>query len=135
MADAGMVSAGSQQAIEDAGLSFIGAWISDVPYVVKAWRDKHPGEDLPDGQIVTQPWPAGPASSRRDQVIYCQYKADRAGRPGPADPGGHRWAGRQGRESRRGRHADEAEPVRPARRAESGASTASSRRRPGPWPG
>jgi hypothetical protein len=81
VADAGMVSAGNQQAIEDAGLSFIfGARISDVPYVVKTWREKHPGEDLPDGQIFTQPWPAGPAGGRRDQVIYYQYKADRARR-------------------------------------------------------
>ena len=39
VADAGMVSAGNQQAIEDAGLSFIlGARISDVPYVVAQWR-------------------------------------------------------------------------------------------------
>jgi transposase len=39
VADAGMVSASNQQAIEDAGLSFIhGARISDVPYVVAQWR-------------------------------------------------------------------------------------------------
>jgi hypothetical protein len=65
VADAGMVSAGNQKAIEDAGLSFIlGARIADVPYLVKTWRDKHPGEQIPDGQIFTQPWPAGPAGQR-----------------------------------------------------------------------
>jgi hypothetical protein len=81
VADAGMVSAGNQQAIEDAGLSFIlGARISDVPYVVAQWRREHPGEEIPDGHVFTQPWPAGPLSGRRDQVIYYQYKADRARR-------------------------------------------------------
>jgi hypothetical protein len=69
VADAGMVSAGNQKAIEDAGLSFIlGARIPDVPHVVKTWRDRHPGEQIPDGQIFTQPWPAGPAGQRRDET-------------------------------------------------------------------
>jgi hypothetical protein len=81
VADAGMVSAGNQKAIEDAGLSFIlGARIPDVPYVVKAWREAHPDTEIPDGQIFTQPWPAGPTDQRRDQVIYYQYRADRARR-------------------------------------------------------
>ena len=35
---------------------------------------------MPDGQVFTQPWPAGRADRRRDQVIYYQYKADRARR-------------------------------------------------------
>jgi transposase len=34
----------------------------------------------PDGLVLTQPWPPGPNSSRRDQVIYYQYKHDRARR-------------------------------------------------------
>jgi transposase len=81
VADAGMVSAANQKAIEDAGLSFIlGARIPDIPYVVAQWRREHPGEEIPDGHIFTQPWPAGPAGNRRDQVIYYQYKADRARR-------------------------------------------------------
>ena len=29
---------------------------------------------------LAQPWPAGPSGKRRDQVIYYQYKADRARR-------------------------------------------------------
>jgi hypothetical protein len=81
VADAGMVAAANQKAIEDAGLSFIlGARIPDVPYVVDQWRREHPGQEIPDGHIFTQPWPAGHGSSRRDQVIYYQYKADRARR-------------------------------------------------------
>jgi hypothetical protein len=81
VADAGMVSATNQRAIEEAGLSFIlGARIPDVPYVVKSWREAHPGEEIPDGQVFTQPWPAGPTDQRRDQVIYYQYRAERARR-------------------------------------------------------
>ena len=81
VADAGMVSAANQKAIEDAGLSFIiGARIPTVPYVVTAWRKQHPGQDLPDGHVFTQPWPAGPSDQRRDHTFYYQYKADRCRR-------------------------------------------------------
>ncbi len=38
------------------------------------------GQEIPDGHIFYQPWPAGPADQRRDQVIYYQYRADRARR-------------------------------------------------------
>ncbi len=79
--DAGMVSDANKRAIEAAGLSFIlGAKIADVPHVVAQWRRKHPGAPMPDGLVLTQPWPAGPTDQRRDQVIYYQYKADRARR-------------------------------------------------------
>ncbi len=81
VADAGMVSESNQKKIEAAGLSFIlGARIPFVPYLVAQWRREHPGQDVPDGQVFTQPWPAGPNGGRRDQVIYYQYKADRARR-------------------------------------------------------
>ena len=61
VADAGMISEANQKAIEAAGLSFIlGMKIPDVPYVVAQWRREHPGEDIPDGHVFTQPWPAGP---------------------------------------------------------------------------
>jgi Transposase DDE domain len=81
VADAGMVSAANQRAIEAEGLSFIlGAKVPDVPYVVAQWRADNPGRDMPDGLILTQPWPAGAADSRRDQVIYYQYRHDRARR-------------------------------------------------------
>ena len=80
VADAGMISAGNQRAIEDARLSFILGMIPDIPYVVAAWRREHEGEAPPDGLILTQPWPAGPRDQRRDQVIYYQYRPI-----GPAD--------------------------------------------------
>ena len=81
VADAGMVSEANQEQIEAAGLSFIlGMKIPHVPYVVKQWRREHPGQDTPDGHVFTQPWQAGPNGGRRDQLIYYQYKADRARR-------------------------------------------------------
>ncbi len=81
VADAGMISESNQKQIEAAGLSFIlGMKIPRVPYVVAQWRREHPGQDIPDGHIFTQPWPAGPKGGRRDQVIYYQYKAGRARR-------------------------------------------------------
>lgn len=81
VADAGMVSAANQKAIEDAGLSFIiGARIPTEPYVITAWRKRHPGQDLPDGHVFTQPWPAGPSDQRKDHTFYYQYKHDRARR-------------------------------------------------------
>ena len=81
VADAGMISEANQKAIEAARLSFIlGMRIPHVPYAVAWWRREHPGEEIPDGHIFTQPWPAGPAGKRRDQVIYYQYKAGRARR-------------------------------------------------------
>jgi hypothetical protein len=81
VADAGMVSAANQKAIEAAGLSFIlGARVPDVPSVVAQWRHARPDQEIADGQVFVQPWPAGTADRRRDQVIYYQYRADRARR-------------------------------------------------------
>jgi hypothetical protein len=81
VADAGMVSEANKRAIEAAGLSFIlGARIPEVPWVVDQWRTQHPGEDIADGQVFVQPWPAGPADKRRDHTIFYQYRADRARR-------------------------------------------------------
>jgi hypothetical protein len=81
VADAGMISDANMKAIEAAGLSFIlGMKVPDVPYAVDKWRREHPGQDIPDGHVFTQPWPAGPKDKRRDQVIYYQYRADRARR-------------------------------------------------------
>jgi hypothetical protein len=81
VADAGMVSDSNRKDIEAAGLSFIlGARIPDIPYPVAQWRREHPGEPIPDGHIFTLRWPALDGSSRRDQVFYYQYKADRARR-------------------------------------------------------
>jgi hypothetical protein len=39
-----------------------------------------PGQQIPDAHVFTQPWPAGPSDQRRNQVIYYQYKHDRARR-------------------------------------------------------
>jgi hypothetical protein len=81
VADAGMISGANMKAIESAGLSFIlGMKVPDVPCVADAWRREHPGEEIPDGHVFTQPWPAGPRDKRRDQVIYYIYRADRARR-------------------------------------------------------
>jgi hypothetical protein len=81
VADAGMISEANKQAIEAAGLSFIlGLRIPDVPYVVSQWRRDHPDTEIPDGHIFTQPWPAGTTGNRKDQVIYYQYRAERARR-------------------------------------------------------
>jgi hypothetical protein len=84
VADAGMLSEANQIALEQAGLSFIlGGRIPDIPYQVTKWRREHPDEAIPDGQVFTQPWPAGPndkARGRRDRVTYYQYKHDRARR-------------------------------------------------------
>jgi len=81
VADAGMVSEANQKEIEAAGLSFIlGMKIPHVPYAVAQWHREHPGEDIPDGHVFTQPWPAGPSGGRRDQVICYQYRHDRARR-------------------------------------------------------
>jgi Transposase DDE domain len=81
VADAGMVSEANQKALEAAGLSFIlGMKIPYVPYAVAQWRREHPGEQIPDGHEFIQPWPAGPNGGRRDQVLYYQYRHDRARR-------------------------------------------------------
>ena len=81
VADAGMVSEANKKAIEDAGLSFIiGARIPTEPYVITAWRKRHPGQEIPDGHVFTQPWPAGPTDQRKNHTFYYQYKHDRARR-------------------------------------------------------
>jgi Transposase DDE domain len=81
VADAGMVSEANQKEIEAAGLSFIlGMKIPFVPYVVAQWRRDHPGEEIPDGHVFTQPRPGGSTGRHRDQVVYYQYKASRGRR-------------------------------------------------------
>jgi len=81
VADAGMISETNRKAIEAEGLSFIlGMKIPDIPYALSSWRRDNPDTEIADGQIFTQPWPAGETDKRRDQVIYYRYKADRARR-------------------------------------------------------
>jgi hypothetical protein len=49
----------------------------------KRWRETHPDQDIGDGHVFTQPWPATRRRrprGRRAKVIYYQYRADRARR-------------------------------------------------------
>ncbi len=82
VADAGMISEANQVALHAAGLSYIlGARIPHLPDVVREWRDKHPDEAIPDGLVLTQPWPSTSTEKARgipDQVIHYQYRHDRA---------------------------------------------------------
>ena len=84
VADAGMISEANQIAIKAAGLSFIlGTRIPFLPDVVREWRDNHPNEAIPDGLVLTQPWPATSTEKTRgipDRVIYYQFRHDRARR-------------------------------------------------------
>ena len=77
--------------------------IPHVPYVVAQWRREHPGQEIPDGQVFTQPWPAGPNGGRRDQVIYYQYR--------PTGPGA-RCAGSTSRSPRPRRPSPGKAPVK-----------------------
>ena len=84
VADAGMISEANQVALQAAGLSFIlGARIPYAPDVVREWRDKHPDEAIPDGLVLTQPWPSTSAEKTRgipDRLIHYQFRHDRARR-------------------------------------------------------
>ncbi|AFP36554.1 Transposase IS4 family protein [Mycolicibacterium smegmatis MC2 155] len=84
VADAGMISEANQVALQSAGLSYIlGAKIPFLPDVVREWRDKHPDEAIPDGLVLTQPWPATSSEKARgipDRVIHYQFRHDRARR-------------------------------------------------------
>ncbi len=84
VADAGMISEANQVAVAAAGLSFVlGTRIPQLPDVVREWRDKHPDEAVPDGLVLTQPWPSTSTEKARgipDRVIHYQYRYDRARR-------------------------------------------------------
>jgi len=84
VADAGMISEANQVALQACGLSFIlGTRIPYLPDVVREWRDNHPDEAIPDGQVFTQPWPATSGEKARgipDRIVYYQYRHDRARR-------------------------------------------------------
>jgi hypothetical protein len=84
VADAGMISEANQVALQAAGLSFIlGTRIPFVPDVVREWGAQHPDEQVPDGLVLTQPWPATGSEKSRgipDRVIYYQFRHDRARR-------------------------------------------------------
>ncbi|MBN9102691.1 MAG: transposase [Pseudonocardia sp.] len=100
VADAGTISEGNRRSIEAAGLSFIlGAKIPQVPYVITEWRAQHPGQDVPDGLLLTQPGPPGTptsvvtrSSTTSSPLIElgarCTGSTSRAARPNA------RWRGR-----------------------------------------
>ncbi len=84
VADAGMISEANQVALHAAGLTYIlGARIPLLPGVVGEWRDNHRDEAIPDGLVLTQPWPASTSEKARgipDRMIHYQYRHDRARR-------------------------------------------------------
>ncbi|MBX7435320.1 IS1634 family transposase, partial [Mycobacterium sp. Y57] len=84
VADAGMISEANQIDIAAAGLTYIlGARIPLLPDVVREWHTTHPDQAIPDGLILTQPWPATSREKTRgipERVIHYQYRADRARR-------------------------------------------------------
>lgn len=84
VADAGMISEANQIALQAAGLTYIlGARIPQLPYVVTEWQKTHPEQEIPDGLILTQRWPASSSEKARgvpDRMIHYQYRADRARR-------------------------------------------------------
>jgi hypothetical protein len=62
-----MLSENNKREIEAAGLGFIlGGRIGHIPYVIDEWRRHNPDTVVPDGLTLTQPWPGGPNSTRRD---------------------------------------------------------------------
>src|SRR4051794_6950403 len=81
VADAGMISEANQVAMQAAGLSYIlGTRTPYLPDVVREWRNKHSNEAIPDGLVLTQPWPATSSEKARgipDRVIYYQFHHDR----------------------------------------------------------
>ena len=95
VADAGMISEANQVALQAAGLSFIlGARIPHLPDVVREWRDKHPDEAVPDGLVLTQPWPA--TAARRPAASRIGSSTTSTGMTGP----GARCAGSTSRSPR-----------------------------------
>jgi Transposase DDE domain len=84
VADGGMISEANQVALQAAGLSFVlGTRIPHLPDVVREWHDKHPGQAVPDGLVLTQPWSSTSSEKARgipDRVIHYQYRHDRARR-------------------------------------------------------
>ncbi|ETA00338.1 hypothetical protein CcI6DRAFT_04220 [Frankia sp. CcI6] len=133
VADAGMISEANRKAIEAEGLSFIlGMKLPEVPYIVAAWRRNHPGEDIPDGQIFTQPWPAGATDQRRPLArssttstrltvrgAPCAGSTSRSPRPRRPSPGRSRSSA-TGSSASPARTSPSTEPSKPGH---------------GPWPG
>lgn len=81
VADAGMVSDANRKAIIDAGLSYIiGEKLPEIPYPIRKWIEKHPGQAPQNGMILSHPVYEGPAGQRRKAMTYYQYRQQRAKR-------------------------------------------------------
>lgn len=64
-----------------AGLKYIiGQKIPEIPYIVEQWQHKHPKQDPEDQLVLAQPWSRGPAGAQYQEMIYYQYRTDRARR-------------------------------------------------------
>jgi len=87
-----------------AGLSFIlDTRISKVPFLVHQCQQEHPGQEIPDEHIFTQPRPPGPNEHRRDRTTYYQYATGSSrstARPRPSTgswrPTSEPWPGSRG---------------------------------------
>ena len=135
VADAGMISEANQVALQAAGLSFIlGARIPYLPDVVREWRDKHPDEAIPDGLVLTQPWPAT-SSGEGPRDPGSGHPLPVPPRPGPAHAARDRRAGRQSRTCRRRACPGQTQPLHPALRCDQERQPRRWRPRPAPWPG
>ena len=96
----GMISEANQVALQAAGLSFIlGTGSRICPTWCANGETSTQVKQIPDGLVLTQPWPATSAEKARgipDRVTYYQYPA----RPGPPHAARYRRAGRQSRARR-----------------------------------
>jgi hypothetical protein len=81
VADAGMLSDTNLKAIEQAGWSFVvGLKIPEIPFQLAEWIKRHPGQEVPDGQVLVQPWPVGSKSKVGAWTDVYQYRDARARR-------------------------------------------------------
>lgn len=77
VADAGMLSAGNLNAIEDAGFSFIvGSRITKAPYDLAEHFERH-GDWFADGQILESSRDMGAGKARRARRVVYQYSFKR----------------------------------------------------------
>jgi hypothetical protein len=80
VADAGLLSAGNLNALEDAGFGFIvGSRISKAPYDLAEHFDRH-GTYFRDGQILESARVMGTGTAARERRIVYHYRFDRAKR-------------------------------------------------------
>src|SRR5665811_2162977 len=77
VADAGMLSAGNLNALEDAGFSFIvGSRITKAPYDLAEHFTRH-GDYYDDGQILESARAMGTGTAARTRRVIYQYKFTR----------------------------------------------------------